>query len=213
MASSFPVYLFDVDGTLTDSAEDICGAVSDVLRRNGYPPQSFDFLRCYIGLHLKELFADILPDLNPAQAEALLQQYRSIYLERRHTRTRVFPGIADTLSALGGRKSTAATKSTATTRNVLDQFGLLGFFEHVQGTDGFPAKPAPDVTLRSLDVFGVEPSGVLFIGDSVADILAGKAAGVRTCGVAWGYGDHGRMRALQPDYWVDHPSQILHLVP
>ncbi|MBM3767730.1 MAG: HAD family hydrolase, partial [Acidobacteria bacterium] len=62
------LYLFDVDGTLTDSAPDITGAVSEVLRRNDLPPQSFEHLRTYIGKHLRELFFDIVPDCTEAKS-------------------------------------------------------------------------------------------------------------------------------------------------
>ena len=60
----------------------------------------------------------------------------------------VFPGVAEALASLGGRKSTATTKGTPTTRLVLEKFGLIRHFDHVQGTDGFPSKPAPDVILK-----------------------------------------------------------------
>jgi len=112
------------------------------------------------------------------------------------------------LGSLAGLKSTATTKSTETVRGILTQFGLAGFFDHIQGTDGIPCKPAPDVLLLSLTRFGLRPEEVLMVGDSAPDIAAGRAAGVRTCAVTWGYGNHDHMRALAPDFWIDHPSQL-----
>ncbi len=87
-------------------------------------------------------------------------------------------------------------------------FGLLPYFHHVQGTDGFPAKPEPNVILASLDVFGVQPEDCLFIGDSPADMEAGRRAGVKTCAVLWGYGRREDMARWEPDYWVEHPSEL-----
>ena len=208
---AFPVYLFDVDGTLTDSAPDITGSVLEVLDRNGYPAQPVSLLRTYIGRHLIDLFEDIIPGIDAAGIDDLIVQYRVVYAARGHMNTRTYDGVAEMLSALPGRKGTATTKGTPTTRIVLEKFGLLGYFEHVQGTDGFPAKPAPDVIQRGLETFGVRPEDVLFVGVSTADLAAGRAAGVRVCAVRYGYGNHLEMRAYQPDFWIDHPSELLSL--
>lgn len=181
-----------------------------VLEKTTAPAVDFAFLRGYIGRHLFDLFEDLIPGCDQAYKEALLAEYRGIYLDRKHTSTRLYPGVPEALAALGGRKSTATTKSTATVRSVLELFGLLPFFDHVQGTDGFPAKPAPDVIEKSLAVFGVtDPARVLMVGDAPADMAAGQAAGVRTCAVRWGYGNHQEMAAFQPDYWIDSLDQLL----
>ena len=73
-------------------------------------------------------------------------------------------GVAEMLEALGGLKSTATIKSTVYTRVVLDQFGLLPHFHHVQGTDGFPSKPEPDVIFKSLEALGVQKKRLPFRG-------------------------------------------------
>jgi 2-phosphoglycolate phosphatase len=198
----FPVYLFDIDGTLLDSARDICGAVQQVLDTTSCEPVTFDFLRGYIGLHLIDLFQDVLPGSTPEQIDALIDQYRNLYRARGHSLTSVYPGVAEGLAALGGRKGTATTKGTTTTRLVLEQFGLLRYFDHVQGTDGFPAKPEPDVIHAALAAMGAKPEDCLFVGDSPADMQAGKAAGVKTCAVRWGYGNPEKLAAREPDYWI-----------
>jgi HAD superfamily hydrolase (TIGR01509 family) len=206
----FPVYLFDVDGTLLDSAHDICGAVQEVLRaRTPLKDVPFEQLRGYVGHHLLTLFADLFPEMTEEEHWALIHEYRAIYPERGHKHTRPYEGVADTLAALGGRKSTATTKSTQTAMHVLEKFGLAPHFDHVQGTDGFPSKPAPDVILRSLAVLGADPADCLLVGDAGPDMEAGRRAGVRICAVRWGYGDHAEMARWQPDYWIDHPSQLL----
>ena len=200
---TFPVYLFDIDGTLLDSAEDICGAVQQVLDTTDCKPVTFEFLKGFIGLHLIELFGDLFPHYTPEQIDHLIQLYRTNYLARCHTRTRVYPGVAEGLAMLGGRKSTATTKGSPTTRAVLEQFGLIQHFEHVQGTDGFPCKPAPDVILTALKALDAKPEDCLFVGDSPADMEAGKRAGVKTCAVRYGYGKAEELARWSPDYWVD----------
>jgi phosphoglycolate phosphatase len=205
----FSVYLFDIDGTLLDSAEDICGAIQCVLAGTDCSPVSFEYLRSFIGLHLLDLFADIFPAYSSEQYDELIRQYRTTYLARGHQQTKVFPGVAEALAGLGGRKSTATTKGTPTTRAVLEQFGLLQYFHHVQGTDGFPHKPAPDVVLRSLAELAAGPEDCLLVGDAPADMEAGRRAGVKTCAVRYGYGSRVELQRLEPDYWVDDLRELL----
>jgi phosphoglycolate phosphatase len=204
----FPVYLFDVDGTLLDSATDICGAIQAVLATTRQNNVSDIFLRGYIGRHLIDLFQDLLPEISAEQMEAMIADYRRIYLARNHTLTRAFPGVAEALAALPGRKSTATTKGTPTTRLVLEMFGLLPYFDHVQGTDGFPAKPEPNVIFASLQALGAAREDCLLVGDSPADMEAGRRAGVKTCAVLWGYSSREALAKWEPDYWVPHPSDL-----
>lgn len=154
---AFPVYLFDVDGTLVDSAPDICGAIQGVLANLGRTDVADEFLRGYIGRHLIDVFSDVFPACPASEIEEMIADYRRIYPARNHSATRLYPGVIEALDRLGGRKSTATTKGTSTTRIVLEKFELLPFFNHVQGTDGFPAKPHPDVILAALKALGAEP--------------------------------------------------------
>ena len=205
----FSTYLFDVDGTLLDSAPDICGAIQAVLAATGQTAVEDVFLRRYIGRHLFDLFQDLQPECTRPQMEQMLADYRRIYLARNHSLTRAYPGVAGALAALPGRKSTATTKGTPTTRAVLELFELLPYFDHVQGTDGFPAKPEPDVIYASLQAFGACADDCLLVGDSAADMEAGRRAGVKTCAVLWGYGQREELAKWEPDYWIAHPAELL----
>jgi HAD superfamily hydrolase (TIGR01509 family) len=206
---AFPVYLFDVDGTLLDSAADICGAIQSVLAATPRNDVGIEFLKRYIGYHLIELFNDLFPEATNDEVDKLVCDYRAAYPLRNHASTKPYPRVVETVAKLPGRKSTATTKGTPTTRLVLERFGLLPFFDHVQGTDGFPSKPAPDVILKSIELFGVKPEDCLFIGDSAPDMEAGRRAGVKTCGVRYGYGDLEAMAKFEPDYWIDDISELL----
>jgi phosphoglycolate phosphatase len=92
---------------------------------------------------------------------------------------------------------------------VLEQFGLIGYFDHVQGTDGFPAKPEPNVVLKSVELFGIAPEECLLVGDTAVDMEAGRRAGVKTCAVRWGYGDRAEMARWEPNYWVDDARELV----
>jgi len=205
---SFPVYLFDIDGTLLDSAQDICGAVQEVLDNNPCPPVTFEYLKSYIGRHLDDLFGDVFPGATRERLDDLLKQYRAIYPARGHKMTSVYPGVVEALAVLGGRKGTATTKGTPTTRAILEQFGLIGYFDHVQGTDGFPCKPAPDVILKCLEALGARPEECLMVGDSAADMQAGRRAGVKTCAVTYGYGRRDLLAQFEPDFWIDDLREL-----
>lgn len=205
----FNVYLFDVDGTLLDSAADITGAVRQVLADEGVTGLSQAYLESFIGFHLFDLFEAVLPAYSHEEHERVLANYRRIYLSRGHSSTRVYDGVPEMLAQLGGRKSTATTKGSETARNVLTQFGLVSHFDHVQGTDGFPSKPEPDVIYKSFEVLGVKPEECLMIGDSAPDMEAGRRAGVKTCGVRYGYGNIADMEAHKPDFWIESPLELI----
>ncbi|MBS1832431.1 MAG: HAD-IA family hydrolase [Acidobacteria bacterium] len=205
----FPVYLFDVDGTLVDSAPDICGAIQTVIQKRGRLDVTDEFLRGYIGRHLDDTFADL--GFDPSEFGQLLEDYRAVYPLRGHSSTKLYPGVVEMLTGLnhGCRKSTATTKHTRTVLSVFEKFELLPYFDHVQGTDGFPAKPAPDVILKNLEVLQVKPEDCLMIGDAWTDMEAARAAGVPVCAVTYGYGAREDLAKYSPDFWLEDPRQLL----
>jgi phosphoglycolate phosphatase len=207
MIPPFRLYLFDVDGTLVDSAADICGTIQTVLQASGRHDVSEALLRRYIGRHLIELFTDL--EFPAESIDQMVTDYRAIYTAGSHVNTSVYPGVAEMLKQLGGLKSTATTKGTPTTKVILEKFDLIKYFNHVQGTDGFPHKPQPDVILKSLEIFEVSPKECLMIGDAPSDMEAGRRAGVKTCAVRYGYGDLAAMAQFSPDFWIDHPSELV----
>ncbi len=205
----FRAYLFDLDGTLVDSAADICGAIQSVLsstHRNDVPDE---FLRRYIGRHLLDLFQDLFPTYTPDEIEPMICNYRTIYPARKHSATKAYENAKDVLAQLPGCKSTATTKGTPTTRIVLEMFGLLPYFDHVQGTDGFPAKPNPDVIFKALEALGAQKEDCLFVGDSAADMEAARRAGVKSCAALYGYGKREDLAKWEPDYWIEDLRELL----
>ena len=208
MIPAYPVYLFDIDGTLLDSAEDICGAVAQVLPAGTSEPITFPYLKSFIGRHLFDLFGEAVPGASQSDMDEMLARYRSVYLAREHSSTKIYPGVAEGLAKLGGRKGTATTKGSPTTRAILEQFGLIQYFDHVQGTDGFPCKPAPDVLFTALAAMQAQAGECLFVGDSAADMEAGKRAGVKTCAVTYGYGKRDDLQQFAPDFWIDDLREL-----
>jgi HAD superfamily hydrolase (TIGR01509 family) len=204
----YPVYLFDIDGTLLDSAPDICGAQSEVLEAAGRTAVPFAELRSHVGRELRAVFGDMLPQASEDEIKKLMQDYTLKYRGRKHAGTRVYPGAREALAGLGGRKSTATTKTTEGTRLVLEHFGLLPYFDHVQGSDGLRYKPAPDVVLAAIQGLAAKPAECLMVGDSPADMEAGRRAGVKICAVRYGYGDPRELAKWEPDHWVSDLREL-----
>jgi len=206
---TYSVYLLDIDGTLLDSAPDICAAQSEVLQAAGCAPVPFSALRGYVGRELRAVFGDMLPHASEAQMQKLIEDYTLKYRSRKHAGTRVYPGVREGLAVLGGRKSTATTKSTEGTRLVLEHFGLLPYFDHVQGSDGMRYKPSPDVVLAAMAALGARPEECLLVGDSPADMEAGRRAGVKICAVRYGYGDPVELAKWEPDHWISDLRELV----
>ena len=209
MIPSFPVYFFDLDGTLIDSSQDICGAVHEMLDQTHLPLWPTERLRRYIGLHLSELFEDIFPSCSASEIDSLVLRYRDNYVARKHLATTLYPDVTETLAKLRGRKAVATSRRGDTARHLLEKFDVIGFFDHVQGTDHIACKPAPDVLLACMDALAVCPGDCLMVGDSPADIQAARSAGVKTCVVTYGYGDPNRIEELRPDYQVSSLRELL----
>ncbi len=209
MIPPFKAYLFDVDGTLLDSAPDIVGAARDVLVAMGRSEVPEALIRSYIGRPIVEMLVELFPGRSPEEIDRLREAYREAYWRRAHRETRLFEGVAELLARLPGKKATVTAKSTRGTREVLERFGLIQYFDFVQGMDGMPGKPDPALVLRALEVLKVEPGDALLVGDVPVDILAGQRAGVRTCAVLYGYGNPEELLALRPDYVIHSPLQLL----
>lgn len=198
--------VFDLDGTLVDSFDDISAAFRRSFHVIGSEPPGVDVVKAMIGKPLRDMYQPFAP---AESLEALVAEYRRDYAERCAERTRPFPGMVSLLDALRGRGhalAVATTKTSWMARTVIDKLGLASRLDHVQGTDDFPHKPAPDVIHHALA--GAGRPGSWMIGDTTFDVAAGRAAGLRTCAVTWGVHEPERLRGSQPDALVDTVDQL-----
>ncbi len=209
MIPAFPAYIFDLDGTLLDSAEDICGALHTVLADVGRAACSNEEALSYIGANLRDLFRKLFPNDPSDYIDSLMAKYREAYFARGHASTIVYPWVTGVLSALPGRKAVATSRRGETARSLLAQFGLLDYFDHVQGIDGIRYKPAPDILLACASVMGISPRDCLMVGDSLADLRCARRAGMRICMVMHGYGDQAEIRRAKPDFSITELRQLL----
>jgi phosphoglycolate phosphatase len=202
-----PAVVFDLDGTLVDSLPDILASLRHAFVARGLGAPSERRLRHHVGGSLEDIFAAFAPE---ESVPDLVRAYRDHYPRHFTTRSSVFPGVVEVLAELRGRGyrlAVATTKRGDMARRFVAAMGLSDALDHVQGTDGFPHKPAPDVVLRALAA--LRARGTWMVGDTVHDVGAGKAAGLRTFALTWGTHDAARLRAAGPDVVSDAIEPLL----
>lgn len=218
---TFGLACFDLDGTLVDSMEDIRAALRVALREVPGDPvrDELALSSAGLGMPLDEFFALARPERHADGDRQGLNQFIDSYRAHYHAhlldRTVPFDGVVETLErirplrAAGLRTAVATTKKTDTARRVIRGLGLEAYFDVVLGTDGIPHKPAPD--LLHLCARTVEREGApgIMVGDTERDVLAGRAAGMKTCAVSWGVQGAAGLRPHQPDWIIDRFPELL----
>jgi phosphoglycolate phosphatase len=199
--------IFDLDGTLVDSLDDLHASVNHALGVVGLPARSRDEVRGYVGEGARVLLARaVSPEehlLEPALA-AWWAHYEAHCLDH----TRAFPGVAALLAGAGCRLAVHTNKPGAMARKILDGLGLLPRFQAVIGGDEAPRKPDPGGVLEILDRVGAAPSDTVFVGDSRVDVATARAAGVSLVAVTWGLASRAELVAAGATVLVDDAAEL-----
>ena len=201
--------LFDLDGTLLDTMPDLHAAASAMLRELGRPELPLESVRNYLGRGLpnlvKRVLADSLAaadDTTPPPAEALQSFWRH-YARENGRNSRAYPGVMEGLEALRSMHIPMAlitNKAEAFTRPLLDTAGLTPYFDVIVSGDTLPKpKPDPMSVIWACGALGVAPGDALFIGDSVNDFQAGRAAGCHVFLLPYGYNEGRNVQELDCD--------------
>ena len=187
--------VWDLDGTLVDSAPDLASALNTVLDMRGFFTLSITEVRKMIGNGVPKLVergfnaVGVRPD--SAQLDDLVEMFAREYKACATNNTRPYSGVVDALKEIHGMNipmGVCTNKPEAFTRQILEGLGLSGFFSSVVGGDSTPnRKPDPEPVLACLRGMVAEPASSLMIGDSVHDVHAAHAAGVHIGVVPWGY--------------------------
>ena len=201
----FPVVLFDLDGTLVDSAAVILGsfhhATETVLRRR-FPDERI--LAQVGGSNL----ASQMALLDAEHVDELVRVYRE-HNEPRQAELACFPGMVEVLAQLkreGRRLGVVSAKQRPTVRHAFESAGIGAFFDVVVGSDDTERhKPDPEPVLKALELLGARPEEAAYIGDSPFDVAAARAAGVFSVAVGWG----GIHRVENADAFVETPEELL----
>ncbi len=206
--------VFDLDGTLVDTRQDLTDAVNYALKRLGKPPLDVDTVTRNVGDGVRMLLLRTLQIEDDALRAKGRDYFIEYYSQHLADHTRPYPGIIEMLDTLKGFKMAVLTnKSQEFTEPLLRQIGLDRYFVKVIGGNaGYPAKPDPQGLQAILSTLEVPAEKAIMIGDSGNDIHVGKALGVKTCAVSWGYRPLDELKALQPDFIAESPQDIIHIV-
>jgi len=186
--------IWDVDGTIVDSRETIHNVMTEAFRQSGLTPPEYDDTRRIVGLSLHEACAQLAPGIHGAELDRLVQVYRESWVRARGRpdfHEPLYEGALETLEALqadGWLIAMATGKTRAGIASLFDRHKLEHFFDTISCADDGPGKPHPHMVQQAMDALGMEPHASLMIGDAIHDIAMGRAAGVRTLGVSWGFG-------------------------
>lgn len=187
--------LFDLDGTLIDSAPDLATSINLVLADDGLGPLSIDAVRGMIGNGIRKLVERAFSACGTVLKEAQLGEREAAmaaaYARNLTVETCLYPGAREAINRArqqGVRLGIVTNKPLAATRAILVHFDLAEAFDAVIGGDGdIPRKPAPEPIWAALEQLGVTRDDAVMIGDSVADVASARAAGVRVVAIGGGY--------------------------
>lgn len=210
--------LFDLDGTLADSAPDLVAALSSLCAEIDAPPPDPVAVSRVVSAGGRAILRAGLADTSDARIEALLPRYLDLYAQRGNRSTRLYEGIGamlDDLDARGVAWGVVTNKVGWLAQPVIDDLGLARRCGTLVAGDTLARrKPDPDPVLHACAQLGAQPARTIFVGDDLRDVLAGRAAGTRTIAAAWGYLDGGDPHAWGADLVVATAPELaaaLHL--
>jgi pyrophosphatase PpaX len=209
--AGFDPVLFDLDGTVVDTVELIVVSFRHATRTVLGEELPDEVITAGVG---QPLLAQ-MERLSPEHARELYDVYRE-YNHRRHDELiRGYAGVEELLEGLkadGRRLGIVTSKSRDTTEMAFGAVGLEAYFDVVvTASDTAEHKPSPVPLLVCLERLGAAATHAIYVGDSPADVAAGRAAGVTTAAVAWGVFGREALLAARPDYWVERPVELLDL--
>ena len=203
--------VYDLDGTLADTAEDIAEAVNAMLRQLAASPLSRDEIRRLVGRGLHDLIARCLDTNDPQRIRAGLDAFEAHYAAHLVDHSTLYPGVPEVLDYFHDRRQAVLTnKPNPFARDLLAALGVAPrFCAILAGADGQPKKPDPTALRALMQAQGASAPETLLVGDSVIDVQTGRNAGVLTVIVAQGFEDPQALQAARPDLLVTHFTQLL----
>jgi phosphoglycolate phosphatase len=210
--SDLRLVVFDMDGTIIDSQHQIVAAMTAAFAAGGHAAPARDIILSIVGLSLVEAVAALAPHLGAADVERLAGHYRDSFHAQREAGgpdalAPLYPGALAAFEAIAAEEVNLMGIATGKARRGLDHvFGIHAiehFFTTLQTADDHPSKPHPSMLLRAMHETGCVPHASVMIGDTEFDIAMGRAAGMATIGVGWGYHSRDRLHAAGADRIID----------
>lgn len=202
--------IFDLDGTLVDTLDDLTAAVNFTLAQFKLPPRTRPEVEIFIGHGVRKLLERALDNPPPEKLDLALGYFKQHYGANVCVHSFVYPGVREVLDRFAQkRKAILTNKPEEFTRPLVEKLGIAPHFEIILGGgDHLAPKPDPDGIRKILAQTGAAPAKTVIIGDSDTDILAGKAAGIITCAVTYGFRRREFLRPLEPDFMVNDLTEI-----
>ena len=214
--SRFSSFFWDLDGTLTCSAEGIINSVRYALESFGIKEPENEKLKRFIGPPLSESFS-VFYGLKGEDCKKAIEKYREFYTDRGIFQNGVYEGVAETLEALkkkGKKLYVATSKPEIFMFRILEHFGLSGYFDFAGGADTAGLRNEKDKVIK----YVIEHEGlqeeqkndrILMVGDRKHDILGARKHGIKCCGVLWGYGWREEFEEFKADFIISRPEELL----
>jgi phosphoglycolate phosphatase len=208
--------VFDLDGTLIDSKLDLASSVNATRAHMGMPPLELERIATYVGNGAPVLIRRALGDqVNETQIEEALEFFLEHYREHSLDATRLYPGVRDALDRLraaGKRMAVLTNKPVGVSRAIVEGLGVGPYFFRVYGGNSFDFKKPHPIGVETLMVeAGAGRPRTLMIGDSAVDIQTARNAGVRSCGVTYGFAPEG-FAQWAPDHLVNRMEDLVEWV-
>ena len=179
--------LFDLDGTLLDSLQDLTDSVNYVMEQYGFPARTLEEVRSFIGNGARKLIALSVPQGQDGIVEEALKTYQAYYAAHSKVKTAPYPGVLESLAVLKEKCPIAivSNKPDVAVKTLCQEFfaGIYGLGE----TEDCPRKPAPDMLYKAMKEIGADRC--IYVGDSEVDVLTAKNAGAECLSVTWGFRD------------------------
>jgi phosphoglycolate phosphatase len=210
--------LFDLDGTLLDTLDDLADSGNHVMSLNGWPTHETDAYKYFVGDGVVNLVTRIVPEFarTPDEIERVRKVFVEYYQVHAVDKTHPYDGVADMLDAVtktGVKLAVVSNKPDAQTQYTVSQFFGPNRFDFVVGNrQGLMLKPAPDIAVLALETLGVSPGRTLFVGDTGVDMKTAKNAGCIAVGVTWGFRTKEELLENGADHIIDSPVGLAGLL-
>lgn len=208
--------LFDLDGTLLNTLDDIKNSVNYMLKKHGFKERTLDEIRSFVGDGAKQMIERSIGFTEPKeQVLECLSTYEAHYEIHKADLTKPYDGVYDLLNQLKEKDIRLAVVSNKPMPQVIPLIeGLFpGYFEVILGeTSELKRKPSPEMLFYAIEALKLSKEDVLFVGDSDVDMQTAINANVDAIAVSWGFRDETVLKKYQPKYIVNHPKEILTII-
>lgn len=212
----YKLAVFDMDGTILDTLEDLKDSTNFALEKCGYPTRSYDEVRRFVGNGIRKLIERAVPEgLTTEQIDRVHEVFTEHYKVHCADKTKAYDGIKpllEKLRASGVKTAVVSNKADYGVQELCKEY-FNGLFDYAVGErEGIRRKPAPDAVNEALRVLGIDKSEAVYIGDSDVDFETAKNAELPCISVLWGFRDEEFLREKGATLFVRDPAEIYDII-